>query len=218
MNKLDLLRLPKKEEFGTPQKLFSELNKEFHFVLDVAASSWNYKISRYFDKSNDGLKQDWKRNAGGGNIFMNPPYGRQLKFWIKKSFTEWNKGGITIVGLLPADISDTSYFWEYILYKAEIRYIKGRLKFEYYDKSGTWITTKPAPFSINGCNLAREMIQAGKEYKTVRGFRVRIQKKNSEYGRTEFVGIFHDGISWQQNIRDEEGKFTNKFLRWNVRY
>lgn len=53
---------------------------------------------------------------------MNPPYGREIGKWVKK--LSENKG----VGLLPAR-TDTKWFHEYILGKAEIRFIKGRLKF-----------------------------------------------------------------------------------------
>ena len=53
---------------------------------------------------------------------MNPPYGREIGKWVKK-ISEW--GG---VALLPAR-TDTKWFHEYIYHKAEIRFIKGRLKF-----------------------------------------------------------------------------------------
>lgn len=42
-------------EWGTPQAFFDELDKEFHFDLDVAASDDNHKCSRYYTKETDGL-------------------------------------------------------------------------------------------------------------------------------------------------------------------
>ena len=38
----------------TPQTLFDELDREFHFDLDAAASDDNHKCDTYFTK-----KQDW---------------------------------------------------------------------------------------------------------------------------------------------------------------
>ena len=50
-------------------------------------------------------------------------------------------GGATIVMLIPAR-TDTSYFHDYIYGKAEIRFLRGRLKFE--DENGA--AMNPAPF------------------------------------------------------------------------
>lgn len=51
------------------------------------------------------------------------------------------QGGTTIVLLIPAR-TDTSYFHEYIYGQAEIRWVRGRLRFE--DEDGT--VYQPAPF------------------------------------------------------------------------
>ena len=56
---------------------------------------------------------------------MNPPYGREIGKWIEKAVT---CGAELVVGLLPAR-TDTRWFHEYVYSKAEIRFIKGRLKF-----------------------------------------------------------------------------------------
>ena len=42
-------------EWGTPQAFFDELDKEFHFDLDVAASDDNHKCDKYYTKETDGL-------------------------------------------------------------------------------------------------------------------------------------------------------------------
>lgn len=51
----------------TPQALFDELDKEFHFTLDVCAVPENAKCERYFTPAQNGLKQDW--NTGGHNLY-----------------------------------------------------------------------------------------------------------------------------------------------------
>lgn len=49
----------KTDLWETPQALFDELNKEFDFNLDPCANEENHKCEEYFDKSVDGLSQDW---------------------------------------------------------------------------------------------------------------------------------------------------------------
>ena len=105
-------------EWETPNELFRELDREFHFTLDVCATRDNAKCELFFSKEIDGLKQQWgKRN------FMNPPYGREIGKWVKKA----SKNPVTVC-LLPAR-TDTRWFHDYIYDKAEIRFLKGRIKF-----------------------------------------------------------------------------------------
>lgn len=52
------------DNWATPQWLFDELNKTFHFTIDVCASEENHKCDKYFTKETDGLEQDW-----GGVLF-----------------------------------------------------------------------------------------------------------------------------------------------------
>lgn len=114
----------------TPQKFFNDLNNEFHFVLDAAATPKSAKCPAFFTPEQDGLKQSWQV---GGAVFCNPPYGRDIKKWVRKAWEE-AQSGTTVVLLIPAR-TDTSYFHEYIYHHAEIRFIRGRLQFT--DEDGT---------------------------------------------------------------------------------
>ena len=67
------------------------------------------------------------QKVGGGIVFCNPPYGRELPKWVKKCYEESQKGAVVVM-LIPAR-TDTRWFHDYIYGKAEIRFIKGRLKF-----------------------------------------------------------------------------------------
>lgn len=109
-------------EWSTPQNLFDELRKEFNFSIDVCATKNNAKCNRYFSAEDDGLKQVWS-----GSCWMNPPYGREIGKWVRRA-AESAGAGTIVVALLPAR-TDTRWFHGYILDKAEIRFIKGRLKF-----------------------------------------------------------------------------------------
>ena len=126
-------------DWATPQALFDELNSEFNFVLDAAASSTNHKAAKWLglDHENvecrDGLAVDW--SIYGGAVYLNPPYGRGLRYWVNKAFNE-SRNQIVVM-LLPAR-TDTFWFHEWIYPYAEIRFIKGRLKYG--------AGTSPAPF------------------------------------------------------------------------
>ena len=121
---MDVHYSSKTNEWSTPQDFFDELDKEFNFTLDPCATSENAKCNKYFTVEDDGLKQDWSKDV----VFMNPPYGREIKYWVQKAYEESLKGA-TVVCLIPAR-TDTAYWHDYIFGKADdIRFIKGRLKF-----------------------------------------------------------------------------------------
>lgn len=109
------------EEWATPQDFFDKVQKEFNLKIDVCATKENAKLPIFWTKETDGLSQNWKNKK----CWMNPPYGRGIGPWIEKAATG---GGSLVVALLPAR-TDTRWFHQYILGKAEIRFIKGRLKF-----------------------------------------------------------------------------------------
>ena len=60
---------------------------------------------------------------------------------VKKAYDEAKSGGQSVVLLIPAR-TDTTYFHDYIYGKAEIRFIRGRLRFT--DEDGN--ASDPAPF------------------------------------------------------------------------
>lgn len=47
------------DEWYTPQELFDNLNKEFNFDMDAAASDDHHLCPIYYTKETDGLKQEW---------------------------------------------------------------------------------------------------------------------------------------------------------------
>ena len=111
------------EEWATPQEFYNALDAEFHFTLDPCSTDENAKCAKHYTKEQNGLAQDWT----GETVFCNPPYGREMPKWIRKCYEHYTGGGIAVM-LIPAR-TDTKAFHEYIYGKAEIRFIKGRLKF-----------------------------------------------------------------------------------------
>lgn len=131
----------KKMDWCTPADFFAELDKEFNFVLDPAATAKSAKCALYYTPETDGLSQSWDV---GGAVFCNPPYGREIGKWVAKAHAEAAKG-VTVVMLIPAR-TDTAYFHEHIYGQAEIRFVKGRLHFE--DEDGTAGDAAPFPSMV----------------------------------------------------------------------
>jgi phage N-6-adenine-methyltransferase len=111
----------KSVEWETPLDFFQMLDEEFHFTLDVCASDENHKCDRWFTVRENGLAQSF----AGERVFCNPPYGKYIAKWIQKCATEPSE--VTVM-LIPAR-TDTGAWHEYIFGKAEVRFVKGRLKF-----------------------------------------------------------------------------------------
>lgn len=105
----------------TPDDFYQKYNNVYKFETDVCATHENAKCKNYFTQEVDGLSQDWK-----GVCWMNPPYGRTIKDWMKKAYESSLKGA-TVVCLVPAR-TDTQWWHDYAM-KGEIEFIKGRLKF-----------------------------------------------------------------------------------------
>ena len=106
------------DNWRTPEKIYKELDAEFHFNDDPCPLN-----------GSGGLEREW-----GLSVFVNPPYSNPMP-WCRKSYIESLKGS-TVIMLLRGDTS-TNWFHDWVLNKAELRFIKGRLHFN--DKG-------PAPF------------------------------------------------------------------------
>jgi site-specific DNA-methyltransferase (adenine-specific) len=103
------------DHYATPRDLYAKLDAEFHFDFDPCPLHSPF----------DGLSASV--NWGRSN-FVNPPYNAKDKpRFIKRAYEEW-MGGATCVLLIPAAVS-TKQFHDLILPNAEVRFLRGRLKF-----------------------------------------------------------------------------------------
>lgn len=119
------------DEWSTPDRFFAELDAEFQFSLDAAASAENAKCHVWYGGAIDSLAlTSWC--SVPSRIWLNPPYSRCREFIAKAS--EQAQMGHTVVCLVPAR-TDTRWFHEHIWQGkgvrpgVELRFVKGRLKF-----------------------------------------------------------------------------------------
>jgi len=109
------------DRWETPTAIFAALDTEFNFDLDVAADDSNRKTG---PPILDGLDADWAPDT----VFCNPPYSRPAP-WLQKAAEEAENGATAV--LLITVATDTKYWREWALKADEIRFITGRLRFEY---------------------------------------------------------------------------------------
>lgn len=110
--------------YSTPDWLYDSLNKIFEFKIDLAADQENTKCKIFYTENDNSLNFPW--GYEGWN-WLNPPYGRTIKDWVGKAYTDY-KNGADICMLIPAR-TDTTYFHKYIIKSKAILLLKGRLKF-----------------------------------------------------------------------------------------
>jgi site-specific DNA-methyltransferase (adenine-specific) len=103
------------DNWATPTDFYAKLNAEFNFTLDPCP----------LNAEHDALADNYQ---WGGRVFINPPYSN-IRGFLEKGVSELAKGNAeTLVYLVPAR-TDTKWFHDLVYGKAEIRFIKGRLKF-----------------------------------------------------------------------------------------
>jgi site-specific DNA-methyltransferase (adenine-specific) len=120
----DALYSSRSEEWSTPIDFFRLLDEEFTFTLDACATKANAKCAKFFTKEQNSLVQDW----GTETVFCNPPYGSQMRVWPRKCHDASLDGAVVV--MLAHSRTDTRWFHDWVYNRAaEIRFVKGRLKF-----------------------------------------------------------------------------------------
>lgn len=87
----------------TPRWLFNAVNRNLHFVCDIAASSDNKLTHRYITENEDAFKYDFSEFQGM-YVWCNPPYS-DVTPWIDLAIKNRNEHNVGTVLLIPADTS-----------------------------------------------------------------------------------------------------------------
>lgn len=85
--------------------------------------------AQYFTKETDGLAQEWR-----GRVWINPPYGRQIRHWIRKLFNEFESGNVEQAVMIANNATDVAWFQP--LWKHSICFPTGRVHFISPNKDG----------------------------------------------------------------------------------
>lgn len=148
----------KKQDWATPPEFLEFMKERFDWTpdLDAACSPHNVKARMGFclENGRDGLKETWF-----GNVWVNPPFGRELPKWIKKAITEVNRfddPAKSVMMLIPAR-TDTKWFHELVApFALRIWLIKGR--FNYLEDGTSKASNAPFPTMLVHFNGTRDYL------------------------------------------------------------
>jgi len=112
------------DNYGTPKKFLQAafLKYDIHPIVDVCATQKNTKCRQYYTIKNSALHKEWK-----GPFFMNPPYS-QISLFMAKAYAQHKLNNLDGM-ILTYSKTDTKWWHDYVEGKAEIHFIKGRIKF-----------------------------------------------------------------------------------------
>jgi site-specific DNA-methyltransferase (adenine-specific) len=117
--------IAQKDKWETPSRLFEKLNDEFQFTLDPCCEAHTAKCSRFYTFEDNGLSKDW----AGETVFCNPPYSNgNIDIWMEKCYKESLKPDTIVVALVAVSTS-AKWFHEWVLNKAELRFVERRIRF-----------------------------------------------------------------------------------------
>ena len=152
-----------RQDWETPQDLLDKLNEIYRFDWDAAATAstfkvgpkeagnlgWYYGPDHEYEELRDAFAVDWQQDSNdypstNKTIWLNPPYGRDIRKWMDKAYEESRKPGLTVVVLTFAR-TDTRWWHEVVSKAAEVRLLKGRVKFL---QDGKVLAPAPAPSAV----------------------------------------------------------------------
>lgn len=92
-------------------------------IIDVFASSENHKCIKYFSEENSAFENKVDEDA-----FANPPYSiiDQVMKFLYYQHLNYNKN----IMILTYNKTDTKWWHSYVEDRAEVHFVKGRMKFE----------------------------------------------------------------------------------------
>jgi hypothetical protein len=92
---------------------YRALDAEFGFTFDPCSLL----------STENGLTRNWH-----GRVFCNPPYSKIGQF-IRKGLAHLGFGDCELLVFLVPARTDTAWFHDYVYGKAEVRFLRGRLRF-----------------------------------------------------------------------------------------
>ena len=116
--------------YGTPKEVFERGVEIAGFTpkVELCADKNNHVMDNYIDENSNCLQM----KSILFDFFMNPPYSRVAEF-MELAYRLHKESNVNALILIYAK-TDTKWWHEYVEGKAEVHFIKGRIKFN--DKDG----------------------------------------------------------------------------------
>ena len=105
----------------TPQEFFDTVNGFYNFDLDCCAEHETAKVENYYTVEDDALTKGWV-----GNVWCNPPYGKEQILFVDHALNEvWSGNAKTVVMLIPARTETRVWQDKIFRFASSITFIKG---------------------------------------------------------------------------------------------
>lgn len=122
---------PTVDDRAVPFEVFEPLQERFGFTIDVAATSLNARLERFYTEADDALSKSWS----GERVWCNPPYSN-IEPWVLKAWQEWRSStpAELIVMMLPANRTEQPWWQDWIEphrggLELEVEFLAGRIRF-----------------------------------------------------------------------------------------
>lgn len=112
--------------YRTPGNFMAVVRREFSISFDLAACADNAQALDFYTKEANSLTRSWKLDLGW--LWLNPPYSN-IEPWARRCWEE-SQDGARILFLAPASVG-ADWYADWVHEKAEVRYLRGRLAFEF---------------------------------------------------------------------------------------
>ena len=110
MKKPHITRNSDRDDYATPDELFSRIDDCFDFDLDAAASVENTKCKRFNSDSEE-------LHVWGGRVWCNPPFSKK-EYFLGKALEYRNYAKVAVF-LLPNNIRETECWRKYVWEQAD---------------------------------------------------------------------------------------------------
>jgi hypothetical protein len=101
--------------------------EDIHEAVDaLAARDWAHAVAEM--RNGRGLWRSGLEAPWFGNVWVNPPYGRALKFWLAR-IVHWANQGVRISAFLPCARWEQGYFHKLLRAARHVCFVRGRVAF-----------------------------------------------------------------------------------------
>jgi site-specific DNA-methyltransferase (adenine-specific) len=121
-----------RQEWRTPPEFWEELDEEFHFQLDAAASEHNHLTEKYLSSAEDALADGTRWIIPEENVlrvYCNPGFS-DMGLWLEKAEFEVAQSPSAIVCVLGLCAPSTGWWEDALNRVSEIRLLAPRVQFE----------------------------------------------------------------------------------------
>ena len=121
----------KNQDWGTPPEIVAAVTKFAGGKGIFDPCPGKSRVGPQHVPDGDGLRMPWmikqmEPTKAEPTVYVNPPYGRELKFWIHKAIQE--RTHCEIIMLVPSR-TDTRWFSDCLQYAQAVCFLRGRLTF-----------------------------------------------------------------------------------------